>query len=268
MLTAMPSVQVISFTKPMKTGANKPWLTMCRVNSDKRDEYVVKIHGILQRNIVKEYTAAYLATCLGIKTPPAAIIEIPNMLTDSVRDQSLQQALKAKPNPHWGTRYLAGYNELTNHTMISDSVIEDKLYLFAFDMLIQNIDRTVNGIGKPNILVQGDEFVAIDHDKTFACTDPLARLNPSEPWELRGSNQASSHVFMGDIRKHAQDHNVSFSDFIGRLQSIPGTTIDSMFGRMPSSWRDNEYERHILEHLTKIRSNLPQFSRGLLEVFA
>lgn len=268
MSIAIPTVHVVSFVKPMRTGANEPWLTLCKDEHDNRDEYVVKFHGVLHRNIIKEYAAAYLAACLNVRTAPAAFIEVPEKLVQNIHDTALRQKLEAKPNPHWGTKYLVGHKELTIDETISDGMISNKIRLFAFDMLIQNFDRTTNGIGKPNILVQGDEFVAIDHDKTFSCTDFLTRSSGLEPWQLRGSHEELSHVFKTSIYRYGQSYNVSFAEFVNDLASIPNTTLDSMFNRMPPRWHDQEYEQHILYHLNKIRSNLPKFLRGLEEVFA
>lgn len=149
-------------------------------------------------------------------------------------------------------------------------MINEMIQLFAFDMLIQNQDRTADGKqhGNPNLLVKGDEIVAIDHDKTFICTDPLYGFSPQEPWELRNENAAQHHVFNAKIRHFAEKHTLSFEPFLSKFEEMPQSILATMFEFMPTEWRDNDYETKILGHLISIQDNLSKFSDGLLEVFA
>ncbi len=270
MLIAIPRIQVVNFSKQMETGANKPWLVTCSDVAGKRDDYIIKFHNVLNRSIIREFAAGYMAACLEVKSPPIAIVDVPHILANSVTNLTLKERITISQGPHWGTRYLTGYVEFTIDTFIANGMIGEMIQLFAFDMLIQNQDRTTDGKqhGNPNLLIKGDDFVAIDHDKSFLCTDPIYQILPPNPWELRNENAAKRHVFHTRIRRYAEKNTLSFEPFIDKFKALPQHTITTMFEFMPATWRDKSYESSILKHLLAVQNNISRFSDGLLEVFA
>lgn len=270
MTIPFPTVELISFQRPFSSGANKPWLVTCKTQNGDRAEYVLKFHTTLNRAVIREYAASFLATALKLKNPPATAVIVPPEMASTRTDPDLQSALSKLQNPNWGTLYFEGYQEFHEDIYIPKDRLEEVVKLFAFDMLIQNQDRTVMGKqhGNPNMLVNGDEYVLIDHDKTFLCTDPIAKLMLPPPWELRREQFPHKHLFYQKIRQWAEGFPIDFNPFLEEYSKIPDTALTQMFEQMPESWRNDEYEADILKHLFLVKQNLDKFSDELLEVLA
>src|SRR6185437_5976243 len=62
--------------------------------------------------------------------------------------------------------------------------------VYAFDALIQNIDRRRQN---PNLATQGDEIVLFDHECAFSFL--LAIFPSPEPWDLSREAYLAEHVF-------------------------------------------------------------------------
>lgn len=157
-------------------GSTKPWRIVAIPYGDAvLDEtaYVVKIFSdknVQQGNSIgKEFICNLLAGEFDLGVPEAGIInpydeEFYNTLTPTEQD-----VLSKK---FQGMTYCS---KLTNGILVNEQLrgsfnIHDCATLFAFDCLILNVDRGGHR-DKPNLLVDDDGFILIDHELTLNIID-------------------------------------------------------------------------------------------------
>lgn len=264
-MIAIPRIRAQTFLKEMSSGRTRPGLYACHIGEDQYQEYVVKYHSQLVSSIICEFIAALIGHHLGLPIPPIAIVDISAELIAII--PNLANLLEDK-GPHFGSKYKAeGYMTLPTNFSVSQALIPNTLDIFAFDMLIQNLDRSYRpDQGKPNLLFNGYEFVIFDHELSFSF---LKIIGPSPPaWQLRNENWVKSHIFYKQLVRYSNTHTILFDDFIARFQSVSDTILNEIGQTIPVNWNDSTQVSKIIDHLVMVRQNLKLFKKGLLEVFA
>jgi hypothetical protein len=263
----IPYVRAITYHKTMSSGRNTPSLFTCIDNTGEYYEYVVKLRSELGTYVIFELMGALIGYVLGIPIPPVAIVEIDSRMGLGIPDSKLSQLIVSDPGPHFGSQFVkGGYSIYSPNTYLSDAVNDQKINIFAFDMLIQNYDRTHDQIGKPNLLYRGDELVVIDHELAFAFAVPPQTT--TLPWNIRELNIAKRHIFFHDLQTLAAKSELSFAPFIENLNNISVEDFEQLTEVVPIEWYNERCIENILIHLANIRNNIGLFEKGLLEVFA
>ena len=253
-----------------RTGRNRPCTFSCVNENNQSEDYVVKFHGVLGSSIIFELYASILGRALGILVPDFAIVHIDPRMQAAIQDRIARENFQKSPGPHFGSQHLGnGYTVLNKGYTITnnESVLEQALNVFAFDMLIQNSDRRSEGtVGNPNILFKGNEIVAIDHELSFSFVNLIG--SPTDPWDIRSTNLPYKHIFYRQLSKYANNHTISFDGFIEKLVQLTPEYIESIGQAVPSEWYNERYIAKITQHLEHLRENAEMFRKGLLEVFA
>lgn len=251
---------------PLKGGATTPGLFNCVDSQGNDKDYVVKSHLLLGKSIIYELVAVHLAHQLGVNVPDCAVVHIAPRLAMTIRDDVLRRAFLDSRGPHFGSVHLSpGWNETEQHAL-NDAQAPQAADIFAFDMLIQNVDRNREGVpGKINALFKGDQIFAIDHEKAFSFVDAL---EVSPPWELRGQPFVKNHLFYRVLLQYTVRHNSgSFRSFTARLAALPLAAIRNAVRSAPAAWQHDLALDTIFDHLELVKANSGKFERGLLEVF-
>lgn len=262
----VPRIRAQTFIKKMSQGRTQPGLYSCHIGEDQYQEYVVKYHSQLGSSIICEYIAALLGHHLGLPVPSIAIVEI-NVELIAVTSHISSLHTKDR-GPHFGSEHKGGgYMSFPDAFSIQQDLIPIAIDIFAFDMLIQNPDRSHRlDQGKPNLLFNGSEFVIFDHEFAFSF---LGIIGPPPPaWELRNEEWVKSHIFYRQLARYADKHTISFDNFINRFQSVSDVILNEIVQTIPVNWNDSAQVSKIVDHLVTVRENLMLFRRGLLEVFA
>jgi len=263
----VPRIRAQTFIGKMSHGRTQPGLYSCHIGEDQYQEYVVKYHSQLGSSIVCEFIAAQLGHYLGLPIPPTAIVEINAELIDII--PHLSNLLAKDSGPHFGSEHKGGgYTVLPDAFSIPQDLIPSAIDIFAFDMLIQNPDRSYKpGQGKPNLLYNGSEFVIFDHELAFSFLSIIGDPPPTA-WELRNEEWVESHIFYRQLARYADKYTISFDNFITRFQSVSDAILTEIVQTIPVNWNDSDQVSKIVDHLITVRENLMLFRKGLLEVFA
>ncbi len=250
------------------TGRNRPCIFHCVDQENKSEEYIVKFYGAIRELVICEVSAALLGQALGINIPDIAIVYADQRLAQFIRDGEARENFKKEPGPHFGSHNLKnGYSVMSSGYNLANESLLEALNIFAFDMLIQNMDRTASGFtGNSNILYKGHKLYAIDHELSFSFINVLG--GSPEPWKLRGSELVTRHVFYLPLRKHSESNEISFSKFLEKLAAMPDEYMENVMQALPSEWYNERYAEKIIAHISLIRRNIERFHKGLLEVFA
>lgn len=264
----VPNVVATTYMMVNSSGRNRPCIFSC-VNEDSLSEdYFVKFHGAVGPLIICEFIGSLLGQALGVDIPPVAIVHIDEKMNSAIQDADARNKFQAKPGPHFGSRNIGqGFTVMNSGYSLTSDTIEQALDIFAFDMLIQNTDRSSSGAaGNPNLLFKGNQLVAIDHEMSFSFINFLGEV--SFPWNLRETNLPQRHIFYSQLYKHAKNNTVSFDRFIQKLAGISPEYMDSVMQAIPPEWYNERYVKKIAQHMDLLLTNMGRFHRGLLEVFA
>lgn len=267
-MLAVPHVRAQTFMQKMLNGRTNPSLFTCRNCDGQCQDYVVKPCGQLGSNIICEFLAALVGRYLGLPIPQIAIVEIDPHLIDVIPCSEAHRLLAGDDGPHFGSLHrTGGFAPLPVGFSVSEALFPQVLDIFAFDMLIQNPDRSnVPGHGKPNLLCNGQEFIIFDHELAFSFvaaigTTPL-------PWELRDLPFVRHHVFYNHLVRHARNHDLSFDTFLSRIMDLSDPVLAEMIDAIPDNWRNLTKSGKIISHLGTARDHIKRFERGLLEALA
>jgi hypothetical protein len=142
--------------------------------------------------------------------------------------------------------------------------LANKLNIFAFDMLVQNADRSHHpDHGKPNLLYDGQKVWIFDHELAFSSTALIGTLLQT-PWQLRGQVWVEHHLFCRDLRQTDATES-AFDDFLDRFGAVSDDFLHGWVHAIPASWRDDTITGRIINHLKDVRNNIDLFKRGLLK---
>jgi hypothetical protein len=228
----------------------------------------VKFRNRLGARIISEFIAALLGQHLGLPIPPISVVDIDSRLVDAISDDDLHELLAKDSGPHFGSEYkIGGYMTIPHGFSIPNSLIPQALEIFAFDMLIQNPDRSnVPGHGNPNLLFDGNQFAIFDHELVFSFVQLIGV--PPAPWELRGIGLAENHIFYRQLVNYAEKHEISFENFLTSFMTVSDLFLTEIKHSIPVNWINPSHVDKIIAHLTTVLENIELFRRGLLEVFA
>lgn len=262
----VPYVRAITYHKTMISGRNTPSLFTCKNTIGEEYEYVVKLRSELGNGIIFELMGALLGYMLDIPVPPIAIVEIGPKMALGIPDTKLRKSIVNDQGPHFGSQFMkGGYAVYSHDTYLSDAAHEQMTNIFAFDMLIQNYDRS-HGPGKPNLLYRGDELVAIDHELAFSFAVPPKPSTP--PWKIRDLKIADRHIFFRNLQALATKSELTFAPFVENFNNISVEFFQQLTEAVPIEWYNESCIDSIIAHFVNIQNNIGLFEKGLLEVLA
>lgn len=160
---------------------------------------VVKLFSekdINQENaLCKEVYGASFAQEIGLNTPKFCLVEFSEHFYESLPD-NLKEIFNEKHNRYaFGSYYLEGaptYSPSQHYNELSYYDIET---IYAFDVVIRNVDRRVGNPPKPNILFYEKEAYLIDHEHSFI-------IQPGDtPEKLLGIYPYQKHIFYSVLKK-------------------------------------------------------------------
>lgn len=154
----LPSLRAVRYVTPLREGGSVPAIMEL---ADGRT-WVVKLRGAGQgaKALVAEIIVGQLARALGLPAPDVALVELPEALARTERDQEIQELLLASLGANVGLRFLSGACMFDAAAPLPglDPGFASRLVLF--DAFVTNVDRTARN---PNLLVwQGAPWL-IDH---------------------------------------------------------------------------------------------------------
>lgn len=266
-MTTIPVVFATTYAGVCGTGRNRPCRFICINEQNKSIDYVVKFFGIIGSTIIFEVVAALLGKQLGIQVPEPAIVHIDQRMANNISDRIARENLLKNNGPHYGSRDLGtGLTIINKGYNLTNESLEQAINIFAFDMLIQNADRTIDGtVGNPNILFKGHNLYPIDHELAFEFVNLIGYSR--QPWELRGSGLPQRHVFYRQLKRYAQNHEMYFESFVEKLHDVPSNYFDSVKQALPIEWYNELYLEKLNDYFDAVFDDIDLFHKGLLEVF-
>jgi hypothetical protein len=226
----MQELQLISIGGIMLGGTTKPFMITAINENEIVSQYIVKAftkNQVFQNSSVsKEIICSELAKMFDLNTPNYGIINFNSLDLLGIYDR------EHISNLHTGAKFCSEFmgqytifSPLTSYSFLSDYEIAN---IFAFDILISNVDR--GGFrNKPNLLINDKNLMLIDHELTFPYIG-------DEDYEKRlALYQYKKHTLYSNIIK-LKNKKHCFDEFLYSLSTLNINKIDNIFNEL------NKYE--------------------------
>jgi hypothetical protein len=151
---------------------------------------------------------------------------------------------------NFGTLYVDNFQVLATHQRLPNTLLASGMEIFAFDVFIQNADRSHEPPKKPNILTNGKELLIFDHEVAFGFVFELSFNRNKEPWDIRKFDKLSieKHCFFRGLKGHVFDEQNLLSKF-ARLDTDFWTRAWEL---LPDTWKDKEQFDTVKEYLGQL----------------
>ena len=230
-------LSAVRFIQPMKVGRTGALLLGCEDAKGKQHEAVVKLRGreMTVKSQIAEVVAAVLAADLGLDVPAPAVVEVPVGFDAIVSDPVVAAAVKASPGLNFGSVHLGtSFTGWPNERTLIGPMRDQAAAIFAFDALVQNVDRRTTN---PNLWARSDTIGIFDHEQAFAFLYLTILGAPPRPWVA--VDQAACFDFLHQHVFHAalRGGQLDLDGFEARLGKLTKRRIAGYFKAVPKEWR-------------------------------
>lgn len=241
----------------MDTGATRPALIGFGGAGDTQIEVVAKFSAgcdVGAGGLVAEAVASMLAADLGLPTPQAYLVKISPAFIEAITDPDTK-ALASRSVPIcFGSRRLP--QGVRPWIKGPDSIPAGSFGLaadiFAFDVLIDNVDRRLQN---SNLLLTGSQMWIYDHERAFH-SHMLIGWKP--PW-VEGSLEylrnpgPDQHVLFEDLQGKAVD----LTRFQRAWEGLSDERLQAYGDAIPPEWyNDFGLRVRALAHIAAVRANI------------
>ena len=253
--------------RELANSANMPLVvTAVDTQSGVRGDYVVKLNAserMHKQARLRELVAAFMAIELDIPVVVPAVIEVTADFVETLLGKTFYGKASHSLGYNVGSEYIKNMPTLDNHIPLSEAQKAVGQHIFAFDVLIENVDRNFE---KPNMLTDGSRLVMLDHELafSFALTPPFLR-NPT-PWAIADHDQEW-------IRKHCLHTRLKgcvngLADFSDKLVNLDPEFWDKVNELVPTEWFDDTLFTEIRDHCDGLVAHRDEFIHGIKQLLA
>lgn len=196
-----------------------------------------------------------------------------------LNNDDFKSTLDQEPLENLNTKYkgLTFASSLIDAVLINESLkyksfnMNDKAMLFAFDCLILNLDR--GGYrNKPNLLIDDDGFILIDHELTLNFLDSENELSFNKIIEDFNSNSWPSfyqkHIFYSSLKNYKGVKKNLFDTFEESLRTIDVNNILKLVDELEDFEVQMGNIQLLINYLRYLKQNSNQFRNILLGLIA
>jgi hypothetical protein len=262
------SVDAVEFLGVARSGRNAPLQVLAETDDGNRVEVFLKPSGRPElgiEGIANELFAACIAGHVGLPICEPLIVTMAPEWVNSIPDQGLRNVLRASSNAAFGSRSAGdGWRIWTPEDRIYGDRRMPALSIFAFDAFTGNDDRRAE---KPNLLIKGDDFRAIDHELCFRFRMKL--FPPVAPWDLGNLSHLidPEHHILGSALKG--DRHLDILAVKAPWASLSDECLADYEAAIPPQWADAaEPIQQAITHLKTIRDRIDECLAEVQRVLA
>jgi len=227
-------------------------------------QYVVKVfsqnHIVQAQPTIKELVSNILASEFDLNVPDPVLVKVSQSNIDELKSSGKFKGKVLLPGLYFGCKYIENvhdYSPLLQDSSFDYWSIET---IFAFDVLIRNIDRRER---KPNIFLFEDQIYLIDHELCLGISDnSFLNFYENNGWSFI-TNHATRYLFIDRIRRINAKEHLSFDTFFYYLSALNLNFLDDIVEVF------KEYEVEILnikEYLYYVKTHSVLFKDLLLQI--
>jgi hypothetical protein len=239
--------------KVMASGRTHPLVLECEWKEGREPSrfqiMVVKAVGlpeVTEKSLFNELFGNMLANEFGISTPAPGLVHLSEGFAKLANSSAVlrQHQIQIRAGLGVGCEYFSqGFAQVIPGTHLTVEELEQAAQLYAFDLLIQNPDRTAR---KPNCAFRAKQLMAYDFELGFSFLLPVIGL--AAPWQVSAHGISTTHVF----RPGLKEQRIDWQPFIGALRKLSKKRLIALIETLPEGWR--AYGEQVAEHLLEARS--------------
>ncbi len=231
----MQTFEAISFQRIIDSGGStNPWRVIIGDDKGNMRDFVVKLFTERQMEqqhpIAKEMFGNLLAREFDLPIPEVALIHFSDAFITHLPEVAKQQLVKKHQGLKFGCEWKA--MSIVDPSNLKSILKDyDLATVFAFDNFVFNLDR--GGYRKkPNLLIDDEDFLLIDHEQIFPFADNLDSNDSKIIQDFQEgiwSYPADKHLFyphLYKMRKNAK--RAIFDTFWTYLQGLNVVTLREM----------------------------------------
>lgn len=235
-------------------------------------EYIVKLFSEKTTEqihpVAKEVIGSILACEFGLFTPDIALTNFDNFFIENILSQRERDILNRKHNGwKFASKYQDGMSIFSpaKHKILLSKY--DIANIFAFDCLIYNTDRGRRS-DKPNLLVEDDNYLLIDHELTLPFIDNeegMFKMIMAKFRESKLDYNCQSHLLYPIIKSyHFKIKQDIFSEFEENLRRLNINNIRTTIADLGELNISAGYADRLIEYLCYLKENAYSFCQILL----
>lgn len=257
----MYPLQLVSIGEIMIGGTTKPVNIIALDENKTPCKFVLKVftkNNILQNaSVAKEIVCSELAKQFNLFCPDYGIINFDHNELSQLYDNT-----KLK-NIDDGYKFCSKFEEQTVifNPNVTNAFLKDYevANIFAFDLLIYNVDRGGEHY-KPNLLINDDKLILIDHELSF----PFINNHSNEVnYEgFLGNYQYQKHILIKHLKSLRNKEGI-FDEFLEMLKHLNINTLDVIFDEMNKFGIPYIERQKFLHYFAWAKNNVAIFERYL-----
>lgn len=217
-------------------GATKPLLILAEDNAGLLCPVVLKLarpgDGTAHRgptSLALELIAATIGIELGLEIPTPFLVDVSSEFASVVLDPEVRRLLEENIGVHFGSAYIEAARRWNPGGEAKMSTPLGSIErVLAFDFALNNEDRSAYN---PNLLVQGDTVVPIDHSLAIFGRERLGEEIEDSP--VMGAWLATAHAVYPQVRARKGDCDGLLNDWGAK---ITDGFLDELRGILPVEW--------------------------------
>lgn len=206
---------------------------------------VVKALGLPEvtpESLFREMFGNLLARQLGVGTPTPALVNLEPEFVAAIKP-FLPNQVQLHTGIGVGCEYFRhGFTNVLPDAYLSDELLAQAALLYAFDLLVQNPDRTRN---RPNSALRAGNLIAYDFELAFSFLMVIGK--PTPVWEFSQHGIAADHLFRSTLR----NRTVDWQPFVSAVSSLTKRQLEALCDPIPSAWCGQAAQ--VIEHLLKVK---------------
>jgi len=133
-------------------------------------------------------------------------------------------------------------------------MLQEALGIFAFDGLIQNVDRRREN---PNLMARGERLCVIDHECAFSFLSSLS--SSEEPWTMGPGDYMERHA----LRLSLQGNALDWEGCRNGLRVLTKSFFEDVRAVLPVEWNGTQDLLAIENHVAVVLENGRAFETQL-----
>jgi len=264
----LKEIHPLIFSETLESGTNKPVLCRAVDGDGNKEDVVIKLIAGERMNeiaFLKEFVASKLAHRIGLKTPEPYIAIVSQDFIDSQVGENHYESLNTSRGKNYSTKYIPGLETIGQFDKLHRKQRADSLKIFAFDLAIQNPDRTKKVYGKPNLFTTGTDLWVLDHEIAFSFLVPLIGRPNTNPWVIHANDMqmVENHVLYDKLKSKKLD----FTILEGFLDNIDDEFWNIVVAELPLEWASVELQK-IRTHITAVKDNQEEFIQQIKAILS
>jgi hypothetical protein len=260
----LPEVYAQRVNDNFPNSANKPLLVsgIDKATNEKGD-YVVKFRKaerMSEEASMRELLASFIAMQMEIPVTEPVIVEIDSNFLDILKGNDSWLVASKSIGYNYGSKYIKEYSTIVLNKGLNNHQLPYAQDAFAFDMFIQNSDRTNN---KPNLLTNGEDIIILDHEIAFGFV--FAPFVTANIWDMTEEHKSwvRQHCLLPLLKGETYD----FEAFSNKFDNLTEEFWIKAFQLIPETWRNDQFDS-IKNILTGISVNREKFILELKKILS